>query len=221
MNINVFIQAHAYAEEKLFDRCFLEPPHYGIVGPEVMAPLAQNRDHTFVVHYDEYTTVSEFQESIDGLIWGFSSKELLCRPRFTFIYQDERFEIDDPSSSFAFLLHKYLDPESTGTITVCYLVCHDAGSVGPNEGRLRYYVYSHEAGKHQEPHIHVKDAEHNFKASVSIATGEIIVGSLPGKYRKIAKKEILSKKDYYYNCWNTLTDGLKVDINHHFGYIHY
>ena len=221
MYINVLVQAHAYAEEKLLDRCFSEPPHYGIVGPEVMAPLAQYRDHAFVVFYDKNTTVSEFQERVDLSIWGFSSKELLIRPRFTFVYKGERFEIDDPSSSFVLLLHKYFDPENTGTISVCYLVCHDAGSVGPVEGRLRYYVHSHEAGKHQEPHIHVKDAEHVFEASVSIANGDIIVGSLPGKYKKIAKKEILSNQEYYYNCWNTLTDGLRVDINHHFGYIQY
>lgn len=221
MYIKVLIQAHAYAEEKLYDTCFSEPPHYGIAGPEVMAPLAQCRNQTFEIPYDENTSISEFQASIDNGIWGFSSKQLICTPRFTIEYNGERFEIENPSASFSQLLSKYFDPESTGKITVCYLVCCDAGSVGPDEGKLRYYVHSRESGKHHEPHIHVTDVEERYSASISIATGEILAGELPSKYGKIAKKEILGKQDYYYNCWNTLTDGLKVDINHHFGYIQY
>ena len=49
----------------------------------------------------------------------------------------------------------------------------------------------------------------------------IIAGELPSKYAKMAKKKILSDQEYFYNCWNTMTDGLQVDINHHYGYIKY
>lgn len=221
MYINVLIKAHAYAEERLLDKCFDEPPHYGIVGPEVMAPLARFRNKSFNIAYEEGTTVSQFRESVDTRIWGFPSTHLLFQPQFTFEYKDERFEVENHAAIFSLLLSKYLDPEHTGIITVCYLVCHDAGRVGPDEGKLRYYVHSREAGKHHEPHIHVKDVEERYEASVRISDGKVIAGNLPNRYQRIAEKEILNNQDYYFNCWNTLSDGLKADINHHFGLIQY
>ncbi len=221
MIINVLIKAHAFAEEKLADKVFSQSPHYGIVGPEVMEPLARWRNQTLAVSYQEDTTVKQFQEGIDINIWGFPAQQLLIRPRFSFEYKNERFEIDNPDAVFLNLIEKHLDPERTGSITVCYLVCHDAGRIKTTECVLRYYVYSHESGKHNEPHVHVCDTANEHKASVRIADGKVIAGKLPGRLERIAKNEILSKQDFYYDCWNTLTDGLRVDINHHFGYIEY
>lgn len=118
------------------------------------------------------------------------------------------------------ILKKYLDPNNIGTITFSVLVSCDAGGVA-REGPLRYFVHSHEAGSHHEPHIHVRDNAYEHEASIRISDGEIIAGELPSKYAKMAKTKILSDQEFFYNCWNTLTDGLQVDINHHYGYIEY
>ena len=136
------------------------------------------------------------------------------QPIFSFITNSERMYIGDPKTNFPFLLGKYLDQKHSNHITVCILVCCDAGAVGPREGELRYFFHSSEAGEHHEPHIHVQHTGHQFEASVKISDGEILAGELPGKFAKKAKKEILDHQQYYYECWNKLTDGLEVDVNH-------
>ncbi len=221
MIINVLIKAHAFAEEKLVDELFSQSPHYGIVGPEVMEPLAKWRYKTVVVSYQEDTTVIQIQESIDRIIWGFPSQKLLSRPRFSFEYKNERFEIDNPAANFLNLLEKFLDPKQSGSITVCYLVCHDAGRVEPTKGILRFCIHSRESGKHHEPHVHVYDAAKNYEASICIADGKVLAGSLPKKLARVAQDVILNNQEYYYYCWETMTAGLNIDINHHFGYTKY
>ena len=52
MNVLVHIEAHAFAEEKLCDQDFDNPPHYGIVGPEIMLPLAL--DVSFYARWGEW-----------------------------------------------------------------------------------------------------------------------------------------------------------------------
>ena len=80
---------------------------------------------------------------------------------------------------------------------------------------------SHESGSHNKPHVHVRDTQYRYNASVSLDDGEVIVGNLPKKLAKLAKKKVLSDQEFFYNCWNTMTDGLKVDINHHYKIIGY
>ena len=67
----------------------------------------------------------------------------------------------------------------------------------------------------------MRDAGYEYEASIRISDGEIIAGTLPTKLANKAKDKILEDQDYLYHCWNTMTDGLKIDINHHYGYIEY
>lgn len=214
MKISVHIDAHVFAEEKLIDRLFEEPPHYGIAGPKVMLPLAQKRGQEVSIEYDANTTVQEIQNVIAEYIWNQPIERLMPQPIFSFVTNSERMYIGDPETNFPFLLGKYLDQKHSNHITVCILVCCDAGAVGPREGELRFFFHSSEAGEHHEPHIHVQHTGHQFEASVKISDGEILAGELPGKFAKKAKKEILDHQQYYYECWNKLTDGLEVDVNH-------
>ena len=69
--------------------------------------------------------------------------------------------------------------------------------------------------------IHISDRGHNFDATVIIESGDVLGGMLPPRLAKVEKEEILSKQKYYYECWSTQTDGLKVDINHHLEIIRY
>lgn len=133
---------------------------------------------------------------------------------------DERYYIDNDGQNFSELLEKYLDPNHTGTIVVGILVSCNAGDVG-GVWPLRFYVRSRESGSHHEAHIHVSDIGHQHEAAVRISDGEVIAGKLPRKLAKLAKESILADQEYFYKCWNTMTDGLKVDINHHYGYIQY
>lgn len=220
MEIKIRLDIHAYAEEQLCDGCFDDPPFYGINGPEVMLPLSKRRNSQISFQYDENTSLIDFLATIKQAVWGADGVSELAPAEYAFLFDGERFYINDERQNFMYLLSKYIDPNSTGTITVSILVSCDAGDVG-REGPLRFYVHSRESGRHSEAHIHVCDSGHQFEASIRISDGKIMAGKLPGKLAKLAKKKILSDQEYFYNCWNTMTDGLEVDINHHYGYIQY
>lgn len=132
----------------------------------------------------------------------------------------ERYYVSDIEHDFSTLKSKYLDPKSTGGIMVGVLVSCNAGDIG-GVHPLRFYVRSREAGNNHEAHVHVCDVGHQYEASVRISDGEVIAGKLSKKLAKLAKESILADQEYFYNCWNTMTDGLKVDINRHYGYIKY
>ena len=220
MKITVKLEIHAYAEEQLCDECFDDPPYLGINGPEIMLPLSKKRGHTFIYEYSESTRVADIIDAVKQDIWG-SDGEPECSPTsYSFLIDGERYYVHDYERSFPALKSKYLDPQNTGVITVGVLVSCNAGDIG-GVHPLRFYVRSHEAGNHHEAHVHVYDVGHQYDASVRISDGEVIAGKLPPKLAKLAKKSILADQEYFYNCWNTMTDGLKVDINHHYGYIRY
>lgn len=220
MNVTVRLEIHAYAENALCDRVFDEPPFYGINGPEIMRPLSEKRGHVFCLKYDKDTRVGDIIDAVKQVVWGNDGEPAWSPTLYSFLHNNERYYIINRSQNFDELLLKFLDPDRTGHITVCILVSCDAGDVR-SEGPLRFYVHSRESGSHNEAHIHVCDVGRRYEASVRISDGEIIAGALPRKLAKLAKKKILSDQEYFYNCWNTLTDGLKVDINHHYGYIQY
>ena len=220
MNIQIKFEIHAFAEEKLCDECFDDAPYYGINGPEIMCPLSVKRNHRMVFQYDTQTSLEDIINAVKHEIWGDSEAQEHAPVNYAFLVHNERYYIADSLKNFLKLLPRYLDPDNTGIITLCILVSCAAGDVA-REGPLRYYVHSREAGRHNEPHIHVCDTSHEYEASVRISDGKVIAGYLPRKYEKIAKDKILSDQDYFYECWNTRTDGLQADINHHYGYIAY
>ena len=216
--ITIKLDAHAYEEEKLCDSVFDQPPFYGINGPEIMEPLSKCRGMAFQLTYDAATTLADVMKHALSEIWNGEEIDP-GRTQYAFLARGERFFVCNESRSFASML-KYLDPDYTGCVTFCALISCDAGEV---EGiyPLRFFFRSHEAGKHHVPHVHVRDAEHCYDASVRIADGEVIAGYLPSRFAKLAKQQILSEQKYYYKCWNTMTDGLVVDLNNRFGFIQY
>lgn len=217
-SISVKYDIHSYVEEKLCDQYFDEPYAFGIAGPEIMKPLRDKRNTSFVFEYDESTTVNSLICAAKRDVWG-NPEFRPVNTDFAFYANGERY-YPKYSVNLALLLKKYLDRKMTGEITLSILVSHDAGEVA-SEYPLRYSVYSHEAGKHNEPHIHVRDIGHKYDASVRISDGKVIAGELPPKLEKMAKKKILSDQAFFFECWNTMTDGLHVDINKHFGLIKY
>lgn len=220
MNIRIKLDIHAFVQEHLCDEVFDDAPDYGLHGPEIMYPLSKKRNSELVFEYDTSTCLDDIINTVKYEIWEDSAIREYVDAIYAFSVDNERYYIEDSSRNFVDLLSKYLDPNNIGTIIFSILISCNAGAVAC-EGPLRYYVRSHEFGSHHEAHIHVSDNAHEYEASVRISDGEIIAGELPSKYAKMAKKKILSDQEYFYNCWNTMTDGLQVDINHHYGYIKY
>lgn len=220
MVINIKFDIHAYVEERLCDDCFEDTPYYGIHGPEVMLPLKQKQNYICSFQYDDTTSIGNVIDFIKEKIWGNAEYDVPAPISYSFLSNGERYYVADKNISFSGLLNAYLDPNNSGTVTACVLISCDAGDIAAEES-LRFSVRSHEAGSHHEPHIHVRDTGRNYEASIRISDGEVIAGKLPAKLAKLAKHKILSEQEYFYRCWNTMTDGLKIDINHHFGYIGY
>ena len=79
---------------------------------------------------------------------------------------------------------------------------------------------SRERGKHNEPHVHLLDLNSHQEAVIIIRTLEII-GKFPPKLIKKVKKKVKSEERFLLEQWNTLTDGLRVDIDRYFGNINY
>ena len=216
MVINVRIEAHAYSEDEIRNDYFNDQIGYGIAGPDAMAPLDKVRNHIFEYEYDENTSLREFRSIIERSIWGYSSSEGKPTARFYYVFNKHRYSIGTPTANFKNLLNKYFDPDNSGLITVCFLVSHNAGIVGPKNGPLRFYYRSHESGKHHLPHVHVRDTGYQYEASIRLIDGEIQEGFLPPKLAKLAKKEIMSNQANYYTWWNEKTDGLLVDLENPF-----
>lgn len=218
MQVKIVYDIHAFAEEKLRDDYFDRGTC--IHGPEIISLLNQKRGSYFILEFDDNTSLGDVISAIKCDL-QVETEELRRMPlRYGFLYNGERYFINDRLCHFSIVKQKYLAPNNEDHVTACILLSCDAGDVG-YEYPLRFYVHSREAGSHSIPHIHVRDVRHRHDASISIETGEVIVGKLPSKLAKIAKKEILSKQEYYIECWNTQTNGLNVDINHHLGIIKY
>lgn len=219
MIIRIKYDIIAYADEKVFEECFESGGC--IHGVEIVQLLSKKRGKLFVCEFDECESVHSIVDRIKtdlGVNTGYFATISLLE--YTFCYGGERFFIEDDKALFINLLQKYLAPNGEDTITACILMSCDAGAVF-TVNPLRFYVNSREAGKHHSPHVHVTDSGHNYNASISILTGIVIGGNLPSHLKKLAKTIILNNQDYFIQCWNTKTDGLRVDINHHFGFIDY
>lgn len=214
--IEIILDIHAYAEEKLCDECFDDPPYYGINGPEVMLPFAEGRGHKFLFEFNDSTTLFDLVSKIKAEL---GCQEESWYAETFFVFDENRYQFyEDKSLLFNNIVAKYYSGKNVVTVGL-YISC-DAGEVW-NEHPLRYYVHSREAGRHHEPHVHVSDCGHRYEASVSIVNGEMLEGDMPKKYLKLAKKVILENQSYFFDCWNKLTDGLFADINHYMGYISY
>lgn len=220
MNIIIKLEIHAFAEEKICDWYFDAHPSYGLYGPEIMLPLKAKRGCILALPYDESTTVGQVISAVKKEIWGASKYADGAPTSYSFINRGERYYIENFDGNFRNLLSKYFDPEASGKATLCILISCDAGTVC-SKNRLRYYVNSHEAGKHHVPHIHVQDMSMQYEGSVRISDGEVLAGNLPPKLAREAKETILADQEFFYHCWNTKTDGIQVDINRHYGYIQY
>lgn len=218
MYVDIYYDVHAYEGEKLRDD-YLERGDC-IHGSEIITLLNAKRSEVFRYEYSEETIMKDVAAAIRRDL-GLTGEMLSLMPvHIAFLNNDERYFIDDGGSNFQNLLWKYLLHKDSRSITVSLLLCCDAGSVDSDD-KLRYYVHSRERSRHNCPHVHVNDAGHNYSASVSIDTGEVLEGDLPSKLARMAKERILSRQEYFYRCWNTMTDGLQVDINQKFGSIHY
>ena len=110
-------------------------------------------------------------------------------------------------------LSKYYDIRED--LHIFFMLSNQAGDIWVEDG-LRYYMQSKEAGRHHLPHIHV-DYRHESSATVSLYDGEMIEGDIPKKVMKRVKAKVLNNKKYLMECWNKLTDGLRVDLNAYFG----
>lgn len=213
MKIRVKIDPHAFCREKLLDTVFEEESKFGILPPEFLIPLRNKKGEEIVLDYSMKTTSHDIIEMIKCHIWEDYTPFVFMHVDCAFECNKERYYISDGDSLFINYLH-IIDPADTGKIVFSILVSCDAGEVY-SEHPLRFYVNSRERGKHNGPHIHVRDIGNNYSASISIENGEVYNGNLPLKYKKLAKEVILSNQEFFYYCWNTKTDGLYVDINKH------
>ncbi len=101
--------------------------------------------------------------------------------------------------------------EYGNNISVFLMSTGERGADIWRENGIRYYMHSNENTKHNEPHIHVKFGE--YSASVRISDGKILAGELPKNKRKQIINRILCGKDELLFCWNTMTNGIRVDIS--------
>lgn len=187
----------------------------GILGPDIVLPLRKNRNCELEFEYTVETTLGEVKQKILERLQSESPPV-----RIALYNGNERCWIVDDKAYFDTVLKKYWNPECSNKIRVGAYVSSDAGTVH-QEGKLRFYMNSHESGRHNRPHVHVRTASYDYEASIDIQTGEVLAGNLPKKELKNAKKVILSDSKYFIECWNEMTDGLSIDINNHYGLTDY
>lgn len=221
MKVKINIETHAYAEEKLADEILDESlpddiQSCGILGPEIIVPLRRNRKCNLDFEYTEQTILRDVVYAVlvrlDSLNHGV---------RVAFLKDGMRYWVDNWDANFKRVLTKHLDPYDTGEISVAAYVSLDAGTIEEEDG-IRYYMNSHESGRHHEPHIHICDTSRQYEAVILIKSGDVISKcKFPPKLLKKAQRKVMDNQLFFLEQWNTLTDGIKVDINHYLGTIDY
>lgn len=72
--------------------------------------------------------------------------------------------------------------------------------VGEENG-IKFYVHSNEQN-HSLPHIHARFNQ--YEASISILSGDILAGNIPGKNLKFAQKWVLCHQEKLLNDWRNM-----------------
>lgn len=219
MKVILNIETHAYQEECLADEILDENladdnQSCGILGPEIIVPLRRNRHCELNFEYTEKTTLGDVA---DAVLKRLDSLEHSVG--VSFLKDGLRYWIEDRDANFKKVLTKYLDSDNAGMITVAVYVSLDAGAIEEEDG-IRYYMNSREAGKHHEPHVHICDTSRQYEAVILIKSGKTI-GEFPPKLLKKAQRKVKDRQVFFLEQWNALTDGIKIDINHYLGLIHY
>ena len=98
-----------------------------------------------------------------------------------------------------------------GKIIIALNPLIDKGATVLKENGVRFYMHSHEAGRHQQPHIHVNCGD-GFEASINLLDGKILAGKLKASKKKYIMDVISRERNSFIINWNTITDGQKIEI---------
>ncbi len=125
-------------------------------------------------------------------------------------------------------LNAFVDPGVTLTLLgdffedeafeLYLLVSGNAGEVmaGKISG-VTFRFNSRESSSHHVPHAHVS-YRHELEFSVSLVDSRILAGEseyekIPGRIRRDINERICQNREELLRDWNSLTDGIKVDVN--------
>ena len=214
-SLKVKLDIHLFAEGKTCDELLSDKLlGHGTNPPFVVKPLIKANGQTIYIKYNETTTIGSFNEMLFQSVWGNIWEDVLPNLIIYYYVDGMRVEIQDNAISLSRLLNSYLDREKSGHINVSIFVSEDAGQID-DDGKLQYYIRSHEAGKHKIPHVHVNVSGNKYEEPISIINGDPLVKNpkMPRKYLKQAKKHILDNKSKFMLAWNAKTDGLDIDLN--------
>jgi hypothetical protein len=174
----------------------------------------RNAQFDLFVEAGPETTIHSIETAIATQI-GFDLQRFSNFYKWICILVDGQFvRILDTSISLS-VLSKYYT--LNGKLCVFFVFSNQAGEIWNDDG-LRYYMHSKESGQHNEPHVHV-DYKHEASVSICLYDGRVLDGHIPSKVLKKVQKKILSNQQFLFECWNKMTDGLRVDINHYFNII--
>lgn len=231
MDLKIHVTVHAYAEEQLHDEVLV--PHsgnYGILGKEIVASLRRINGKSFSIRNVEADfSIINLWDWVDERIYEIGAKfktdsVLTLADEFSviqkyLIFNGLRYSIGATEKPIAYFLHR-MGHAIEDTIEIQLLLCMDAGSVFEDDG-IRYYMNSREAGKHNEPHVHV-DIRHETSGSFSIITGKkLLKGKIKTSDVRKIQMMIANHQAELINFWNEHTDGLTVDLDQAFGLIGY
>ncbi len=219
--IRYTIEVVVYADnQECNDWLEVDTRYRHVIPEEVLQPLRALNGQSDLFSFNSHSTVSALINTIKEKMNEWDLNDDFWKLLNWAFVNGDRYYIEDNSKNLLTVISKYNNYPDNKTLRLQCLISSDAGEVDNAEG-LEYYMYSHERGSHHYPHVHVNTTDHNHSAVIRIDNGEIISGKLPAKYRRKAKKRILNNKEHFYKCWNTKTDGIRVDINKHFGLIGY
>lgn len=222
IDITCKIKVIAYADDKTIPEILvLGSPNYSIIPPEVLDPLRLINGRVYKFRFREDATVKSFMDKVKHEMHEISP-DYNYWDRFLSwaIAAQERYYLIDIDQNFPYLLRKYFLSSDNDSIELQLIISANAGEICKIDG-LQYYMHSRERGHHNLPHVHVNTTDHDQDAVISIVDGAVLEGKLQRKLLKKAQKLILDNQQYFYECWNAYTDGIRVDINNHFSLIGY
>lgn len=217
MKLLLDITIHLYVEEKIDDDLLLNRFDIcGLFAQEEIDLLRKFRTAKLSLECDREITVGRVNQFIYSSLENLDQRVPEDKTIF-YINGHDRWNAEDDNAKLIPFAEKYLNYSDNSSLIVEIWVSMNAGAIFEEDG-LRYSMHSREAGRHHIPHVHVRDTQYEFDATLSLEDGSILAGSLSSKLLKKAQKRILNNRDFFYDCWQQRTDGFCPDINHHFGF---
>ena len=218
MDLKVHLVVHVHEKDRINDKYLLcGSIDYGIFPKEIIKPLRVVNGKTITIPNGKIFQVDKLWNYLEESIYSIYDKSAYDYIRENsdilekyFIFNGTRYSVDKTTNTVLYYL-ALVQSSDDDYLQIQILVSADAGTWCQKDG-IKYYFYSNESTRHNEPHVHVS-VKHERNGVYSLKDNRRLSGNLNSRDEKKVKKVLTENKVELLNYWNKHTNGLTVDLN--------